>query len=535
LSIIDSIKINTYVNASDYFYDDLIRATECAFYYADFNDTLTLTLLSVAAYSSIQSDSDAIAYMNYSDKVGVKAFSNFNSNITDWKNSCNNLVNKQVNATSTTTTTATTTSMINSNEALLNTKIKFENDTKKYHSFQTSSDSWWDAHAYGRVDAIYINGICSGPIDNAASVALLIHRFKKYPILNNVNLTHFNNPPNGLLCSMDLLEVLQQKIQEKGGAQKNQYSLKDVVRFMISWSITGGTFLSSLYSYLFIHEVMDKFSFNVAKLISSFTVVDDTVQELVSRIKISITKQHPVIMIAHSQGNLYMNAAFSSINSYYAYFTTHDFGKGMYIATPTSYTYMLPYVTRTDDKVINALRLVSKVLPGNIIPNNTNIYGLNHFFTDYLKDSKVLPRIMSNITQLVENIGYYYTAFTVRIQYSSDRSKDLYIYEPDGTHVFDQNMVGNVGKITIYDESYSPYMAYTTTFNKLKTGTYIIGSSSEDDTKLLLTYGGSSSEWYHVDLFEKCPFFELTVTINADASYRFSINAALPGQGCPKN
>jgi hypothetical protein len=62
---------------------------------------------------------------------------------------------------------------------------------------------------------------------------------------------------------MDLLEVLQQKIEENGGADVAHYTIKDIVLFIISWSIIGGPLLSELYLYIFIKEVVDAHSSNI--------------------------------------------------------------------------------------------------------------------------------------------------------------------------------------------------------------------------------------------------------------------------------
>jgi hypothetical protein len=101
LSIIFTVKENNFTsvaqnNSNNTLYNDLTRAAECTFHYANMNATLAISLLSIASYSSIQSNEDAIAYMNSTSKIGIAAFSTVNNNLSDWKSSCKYLANKQL-------------------------------------------------------------------------------------------------------------------------------------------------------------------------------------------------------------------------------------------------------------------------------------------------------------------------------------------------------------------------------------------------------------------------------------------------------
>jgi hypothetical protein len=225
----------------------------------------------------------------------------------------------------------------------------------------------------GRLDVIYINGICATPTNNAFSAALLLSKIKQSPDTDNINVMHFNNPSNGYACSMDLLEVLQQKIEENGGADVARYTIKDIVLFIISWSIIGGPLLSELYLYIFIKEVIDTNASNIAKIIGTVTVVESTKQELISKMENSLQNGNPLLLVAHSQGNLYMNTAYQNIQS-----TDQKYVKLLSVATPAAFVgyngVTSPYVTRTDDKVINALRLISTVLSANNVPTKTTFF-----------------------------------------------------------------------------------------------------------------------------------------------------------------
>ena len=108
-----------------------------------------------------------------------------------------------------------------------------------------------------------------------------------------------------------------------------------------------------------------------------------------------------VVLVAHSQGNLYANVGQNLLVSG----PDKAVGKVMTVGVASPAQYVLPrstYVTSQDDFVINALRLVAKVLPANARVGFQPFNDLmGHSFTKiYLnKDYAVSSTILRQVSQ----------------------------------------------------------------------------------------------------------------------------------------
>jgi uncharacterized protein YfaP (DUF2135 family) len=108
-------------------------------------------------------------------------------------------------------------------------------------------------------------------------------------------------------------------------------------------------------------------------------------------------------------------------------------------------------------------------------------------FEDYLNDVSSSQQIMSNIQQLIQNTVYFDSSISVKLHwqeeshyqnYNDDEPRiDLHVYEPDGTHVYYGNTIGNIGKLITLAYWYNEYpvVEYYASFDKLVSGMFLIG------------------------------------------------------------
>ena len=114
-----------------------------------------------------------------------------------------------------------------------------------------------------------------------------------------------------------------------------------------------------------------------------------------------------VLLLPHSQGNLYANQLYNYLTSTGNYDSQHlrIFG----IATPANeISGSGDYVTNSNDLVINGLRLITSILPSNITVNFSLADVLGHNLIDiYLTDPSSKEIIKQKITQALDTLAHY--------------------------------------------------------------------------------------------------------------------------------
>jgi hypothetical protein len=179
----------------------------------------------------------------------------------------------------------------------------------------------------------------------------------------------------------------------------------------------------------------------------------------------SIDHGRTVIVVSHSQGNLYANRMFSALSS-----TERQYVRLYSVATPADYVgtsgTLTPYVTRDDDFVINLLRLLSSALPGNYKIAEDSSDWLNHGFIEaYLSDAGISNQMVQEIAELAEELSSVSLdpiagtgIITVTLTWGSNPDVDLHVIEPEGgAHVCYWNEVGTHGTLDVDDtSSYGP-------------------------------------------------------------------------------
>lgn len=180
-----------------------------------------------------------------------------------------------------------------------------------------------------------------------------------------------------------------------------------------------------------------------------------------------------IILIAHSQGNLYANMALRELRPKYTK-NVGMIGLGSVAGYQYSNTF---YYTSHDDIVVNLFRnepykiefdwstlsgriLYYKILPGNI--KNYNVWGslgersdFHEFYSGYFRQ-KIPSR-----AKVDEKMHYYLKtleqpkpilqlgALMVTLTWDNNTDVDLHIKEPNGTNVFYSNKNGDFGKIDV--------------------------------------------------------------------------------------
>lgn len=209
-----------------------------------------------------------------------------------------------------------------------------------------------------------------------------------------------------------------------------------------------------------------------------------------------------VIIVAHSQGNLFTNQAISDVIQRNPDLATSIAAIG--VASPAEFTVANNiYITAHDDRVIDGLRLISNVLPSNV-DNDPGIFNdfrsnTNHYFGQDYFDSRLSSRdeIDKEINKLAQNLPYPEViagdgAIRASLTWGGQPDVDLHAYEPSGDHVYYSNKVGSSGFLDVDDtRSYGPEN-YFVACEDVVVGTYSIGVNY---------FSGTGSETAEIALF----------------------------------
>ena len=281
------------------------------------------------------------------------------------------------------------------------------------------------------------------------------------------------NATQGL--ATDVIQVLQQRADELGISDDgltgyeiftwindglNSEEVRQ--RISISASIVFRSTLSGLITDQVLEELGESGVQASANALRDRNVVDRNHFENYTS---DLSAGRRVIIIAHSQGNLFTNEAVSRVISSTP--QNRDSIAIMAIATPASNT-ILPqpegfYVTANDDRVINALRLVEgNVLTGNL-DNDPGILGddrdfLNHYFDRSYFDNQLnsRPLIDTELFRLADQLPYPQTtagegAIRATLTWGNQPDMDLHVFEPNDEQVFFGNRNGAFGTLDMDD------------------------------------------------------------------------------------
>ena len=263
-----------------------------------------------------------------------------------------------------------------------------------------------------------------------------------------------------------------------------------------------GDQVSSYWRWLGNMEIApDWFQSSVQTVAASFdaaeSLIDGDLRDHVQRYQSLMMEGNRVLVVAHSQGNLYANAAYSNLSA--MGLPMNAFGI-VSVATPASRVAGGgPYFTLINDIVIAAVDLV---FPGTLDPNVANIPNFNdwtnHSFVDsYLNGNQTGPMIVNSALSQANALEWPTPQIgsgpiSVTLTWGAERDVDLHVNEPNGSHVYYGNMWGSSGYLD-YDDvtSWGPEHYYVVDCENLATGRYGVGVNY---------YSGNGPETAHVQV-----------------------------------
>jgi len=219
----------------------------------------------------------------------------------------------------------------------------------------------------------------------------------------------------------------------------------------------------------------------------------------IQRYKTLLMEGNRVLVVGHSQGNLYANSAYTNLAYDENNLPMDAFGI-VAVATPSGRVAGGgPYITRDDDLVINSVRIFYPgTLDGNITNSNTNSDWKNHSFIDaYLDGDQSGPMIINSALSTANGLAWPEPELgsgpiSVTLTWGAEPDVDLHVFEPDGSHVYYANKQGTSGSLD-YDDvtSQGPEHYYVVDCAALDTGTYHVGVNY---------YSGSTPETAYVQI-----------------------------------
>jgi hypothetical protein len=212
----------------------------------------------------------------------------------------------------------------------------------------------------------YINGLSTDPIGAQDGVDALSAVYGAQYNNQSVSYTLFYTPTDGLM--QDVINAFAQRVRSSPGLTDRWELIWDTLDggggAISDLAIAENPSLSSLVSDLkttFLNDV----SSNV-KNVNANKEFQPAVDQFASTLTTYYTQQKKTLVVAHSQGNVYLNAAYDAVKPQ----LKTDSLRTVAVATPAA-TVRDPqgrYVTSTTDLVIQAVALAL----GNVEPANTD-------------------------------------------------------------------------------------------------------------------------------------------------------------------
>ncbi len=231
----------------------------------------------------------------------------------------------------------------------------------------------------------------------------------------------------------------------------------------------------------------DKFILLSNALDYSALATTDSLKDHVTKYKATIAEGKKVLLVAHSQGNLFGNQAYKlltpSEQSSFGMVSVANVDNNVLGNTTAG----AAYTTLTDDKVISALITLQFNLPTSPMnPNTENLTASadawGHLFIEsYMVDGSVSEmKITKDILTTLNSLPEPYQivepgVLTVSLTWGPAPDIDLHVFEPNGTHVYWYNMQGLSGSLDRDDRSYNgPEHYHVPSCEMLKKGVYEI-------------------------------------------------------------
>lgn len=319
---------------------------------------------------------------------------------------------------------------------------------------------------------------------------------------------------NGVFNDAEEAEIGKEILKERVDKKVRGTALEDKIKYGLAYNPSDGKIADLMEAYLqktqsgtsqfwrFLANLVsppDYFRSNlieITQILVDHKVLNDNpaVQEHIKKYNTLLGEGDKVVIVAHSQGNLFANLAYLGIKP------EHKVGFGIVsIANPDSeIADGGPYTTIEEDWVI-------KAVPLSLPANTDNFFGYvhwndtsGHYFIDsYMKHKYAAEiQILNDIQNRINTLHFPTTTLskgllTATLTWGYNRDLDLHVYEPDGTHVYYRNKTGTSGYIDRDDvDGYGPEH-YFVSCDTIHTGKYMFGVNY---------YSGSSVEFADISL-----------------------------------
>ena len=338
----------------------------------------------------------------------------------------------------------------------------------------------------------FANGIHTGPVASSLFVQELELAYKQsFEDLHTDSTYLFDmafNYSKGAIGA--IAQGLQRKMDEEGAGGVSPYLVYQLLRAPLSNDEVMRVFdvLAPLGKTPIGHtsDVLDRLREATvdieAKALADRIRVES---EHVGRYAADLIAGRRVLILAHGQGNLFTNSAVAAVKASQP--TRADSIAYFGIASAAAETIGgAEYVTAHDDRVIDTLRGVHDVLPSNLDNDpgtgNDNRSVSNHeLVRDYWSDELASRgEIDSNMLRLAESTPFPTQiagtgAIRASLTWGEQPDVDLHVFEPNGSHVYYRNLVGQDGQLDVDDVSGWGPENYVVACNDVNAGTYEIG------------------------------------------------------------
>jgi len=358
----------------------------------------------------------------------------------------------------------------------------------------------------------------------------------------------------------DVLEVVQQTPGETDRFSEDRFnlfldSLGDKNSYSLLEITLGALSGESSERYLeYLGSVAQSYRQRLQATISGWISTPPTASDYVrqhTRIRSLALEGQKLLLIAHSQGNLFVNQAYDAaleIDN----FTADNIGV-VHIA-PASSTLRGPHILATQDRIINAgLGTIAGVplpesnfeLPASHL---SNVDASGHLLVDtYLNAELGTLQFVQRLTQeTLDTLQEPRTEgsegfFTATLTWNGTGDVDLHIEEPDRTHVFWRNKRGVSGRLDVDNRSANGPEHYFASCNseELQEGVYRFGVnnfSGADGRRFTLQFSSAREgvlvTHSNIDVgpplgsdFDDDPFYLFSVIVMRDSEGNFSVSA----------